>query len=60
MIRARALQEGSFKRCCMLTGELDGSDRDYFFQIAAAALAGNYCCGVRRARAALDVSVSTM
>ena len=35
MIRARAAQDADFKRCCMLTGELDGSDRDYFFQVVA-------------------------
>jgi hypothetical protein len=31
MIHARADQGGDFKRCCMLSGEYDGSDRDYFF-----------------------------
>ena len=31
MIRARADPGGDFKRCCMLSGEFDGSDRDYFF-----------------------------
>jgi len=31
MIRVRAGQGADFKRCCMLTGEFDGSDRDYFF-----------------------------
>jgi hypothetical protein len=31
MIRARAGLGGDFKRCCMLSGEFDGSDRDYFF-----------------------------
>lgn len=30
-IRVRAGQGGGFKRCCMLSGEFDGSDRDYFF-----------------------------
>jgi hypothetical protein len=24
-------KRGDFKRCCMLSGEFDGSDRDYFF-----------------------------
>ena len=31
MIRARVGLGGDFKRCCMLSGEFDGSDRDYFF-----------------------------
>jgi hypothetical protein len=31
MIRARADLAGDFKRCCMLSGEFDGSDRHYFF-----------------------------
>jgi hypothetical protein len=31
MIRARADRDVDFKRCCMLSGEFDGSDRDYFF-----------------------------
>lgn len=32
MTRARADQGAEFKRCCMLSGELDGGDRDHFFQ----------------------------
>ena len=31
MTRARAAPVAGFKHCCMLTGEFDGSDRDYFF-----------------------------
>jgi hypothetical protein len=31
MIRARADPAADFKRCCMLSGEFDGSDRHYFF-----------------------------
>jgi hypothetical protein len=31
MIRVRADLVGDFKHCCMLTGEFDGSNRDYFF-----------------------------
>jgi hypothetical protein len=31
MIRVRADLGGDFKRCCMLSGEFDGSDREYFF-----------------------------
>ena len=31
-IHARAVLGGDFKRCCMLSGEFDGSDRDYFFK----------------------------
>lgn len=31
MISARAILAVDFKRCCMLSGEFDGSDRDYFF-----------------------------
>ena len=31
MIRAHADLGGDFNRCCMLRGEFDGSDRDYFF-----------------------------
>lgn len=31
-IHARASLAGDFKNCCMLSGELDGSDRDHFFQ----------------------------
>ena len=38
MIPARADPAVDFKRCCMLSGEFDGSDRDYFFQIGDAAL----------------------
>jgi hypothetical protein len=32
-IRVPVAPAADFKRCCMLSGELDGSDRDYFFQI---------------------------
>jgi hypothetical protein len=32
MIRARADLAADFKRCCMLSGEFDGSDRDYYFR----------------------------
>jgi hypothetical protein len=32
MIRARADLAADFKRCCMLSGEFDGSDRHYFFR----------------------------
>ena len=32
MTRAHAGPIAGFKHCCMLTGEYDGSDRDYFFQ----------------------------
>jgi hypothetical protein len=35
MIRVRAVPGADFKRCCMLSGEFDGSDRDYFFQVVA-------------------------
>jgi hypothetical protein len=31
MTRASAAPDADFKRCCMLSGEFDGSDRDYFF-----------------------------
>jgi hypothetical protein len=31
-IRARAVPAVDFKRCCMLTGQFDGSNRDYFFR----------------------------
>jgi hypothetical protein len=31
MIRVRADPAVDFKRCCMLSGEFDGSDRHYFF-----------------------------
>jgi hypothetical protein len=31
MTRVPAALAVDFKRCCMLRGELDGSDRDYFF-----------------------------
>jgi len=31
MTHARAALAAGFKHCCMLTGEYDGSDRDYFF-----------------------------
>ena len=31
-IRARAHLAAGFSKCCMLSGEFDGSDRDYFFQ----------------------------
>jgi hypothetical protein len=31
MIRVRADLAVDFKRCCMLSGEFDGSDRHYFF-----------------------------
>jgi hypothetical protein len=31
MTHARAAPAVGFKLCCMLTGEYDGSDRDYFF-----------------------------
>jgi hypothetical protein len=30
-IRALAVQVADFKRCCMQSGEFDGSDRHYFF-----------------------------
>jgi hypothetical protein len=33
MTSARADPGVDFKRCCMLSGEFDGSDRDYFFQV---------------------------
>jgi hypothetical protein len=33
MIHARVALAEDFKRCCMLSGEFDGSDRHYFFQI---------------------------
>lgn len=33
MIHVRADLVGGFKRCCMLSGDLDGSDRDYFFPV---------------------------
>jgi hypothetical protein len=32
MTRARAAPDAGFKRCCLLNGDLDGSDHDYFFQ----------------------------
>ncbi len=35
MIRVRVAPVEDFKRCCMLSGEFDGSDRDYFFQVIA-------------------------
>jgi len=35
MTRAHAHPDTDFKRCCMLSGEFDGSDRDYFFQVDA-------------------------
>jgi hypothetical protein len=31
MIRARAALVDGFKRCCLSSGDLDGSNRDYFF-----------------------------
>ena len=31
MTLARATPGVGFKACCMLSGEYDGSDRDYFF-----------------------------
>jgi hypothetical protein len=37
MTRARADLAVDFKRCCMLSGEFDGSDRDYFFQVGDSA-----------------------
>ena len=30
MIRVRADLAADFKRCCMLSGEFDGSDRHYY------------------------------
>jgi hypothetical protein len=33
MIRVLADRVVDFKRCCMLSGEFDGSDRDYFFWV---------------------------
>jgi hypothetical protein len=31
-IHAHASRVADFKNCCMLSGELDGSDRHHFFQ----------------------------
>jgi hypothetical protein len=32
MIRVHADLAVDFKRCCMLGGEFDGSERDYFYR----------------------------
>jgi hypothetical protein len=32
MTHALAAPVADFKRCCLLTGNFDDSDRDYFFQ----------------------------
>ena len=32
MIHARASRAADFKKCCMLSGDFDGSDRHHFFQ----------------------------
>jgi hypothetical protein len=34
MTRALAFPGAGFKRCCMLGGEFDGSDRHHFFPLA--------------------------
>ncbi len=47
MTRARAAPDADFKRCCMLSGEFDGSDRDYFFQVARFRSARREFLGVR-------------
>ena len=36
MIHAPVDPDADFKRCCMLSGNYDGSDRHYFFQAALA------------------------
>ena len=35
MTPAHAGPGAGFKHCCMLTGEFDGSDRDYFYAYEA-------------------------
>jgi len=36
-----------FKRCCMLSGEFDGSDRDYFFQVDGDTTSMDEAIGIR-------------
>ncbi len=41
MTHARAGPVAGFKRCCMLSGDMDGSDRDYFFSAELANVLSN-------------------